>query len=150
MVAGLSTGSIIAMAMDFTMWPRVQPQTSQQVEKESSKVEIDADKRNEKHATAQVHQRSEAIEETENEVIAEKNDIKEPEKTEQKKIASRSSSPKTQIIHGVPDDDLDVGNEENGENPSSSITNPVPDDSDAPLKTLLEKAQEVKDEIQSE
>jgi len=127
MVAGLSTGSIIAMAMDFKMWPRLyspQPQTTSSttndvtVNTENDKPEeVKPNESDDRQATAIVDKVPEV-----SEIMQETNGSVEKQQ---------------------PNDNV----EKKQESKSSSITDPVPEDSfELPAvttKTLLEKSLEM-------
>lgn len=155
MVAGLSTGSIIAMAMDFSMWPRVYDVMKvQPKEEDSSEKVVETNEDNENLTTALVHKSSEEEEatpemnqqhgvENDEEVDQVKTDEEHPLPTE---VDTADETPVTKLTQPVPDEEDEGGipdeEDKTSKQQTTSIVSPVPDN-DTPPKTLLEKAQEV-------
>jgi len=159
LVAGLSTGSIIAMAMDFSIWPRVYvpfkatalPPDSQETSEPQQNIDEVVENKPQLSPPSQrtaspTTDLVDGVPDDNDDVITDK--MSKIEVTSEDEVNVKET---TAIVNGVPSDDLDgddIPKEEVvAEKKTSSLIHPVPtnddetDDGEIP-KTLLETARQ--------
>lgn len=146
MVAGLSTGSIIAMAMDFSIWPRYYtppPPAQQQQTPSKSEADQPAQRTSPSPTTELVDK---VPDETSAEESVEQGTKKDQIEDEEEPAVEATEQASTAIVNVVPDDDEGTSSADNKteETKTSSLVHPVPaddDESEDIPKTLLQTAQ---------